>query len=53
MNIKFSRTVLAAAQAVTTDAIARQAMADGKTGPAVGEAIDTARVAAVAAAIGG
>ncbi|MEO7937633.1 MAG: multifunctional CCA tRNA nucleotidyl transferase/2'3'-cyclic phosphodiesterase/2'nucleotidase/phosphatase, partial [Burkholderiaceae bacterium] len=46
------RAALAAAQGVATEAIARQAMDDGKTGPAVGAAIDAARVAAVAAVTG-
>jgi tRNA nucleotidyltransferase (CCA-adding enzyme) len=42
------RAALSAAQAVPTDAIAGQAMSDGKTGPQVGAAIRAARMAAVA-----
>ena len=47
------RAALTAARAVPTDAIARQAMADGKTGPQVGAVIHAARVAAVAALTAG
>ena len=42
----------AAAQAMPTDTIARSAMAEGKTGPAIGAAIHAARIVAVAAAVG-
>ncbi len=41
------RAVLRATQAVATETIAQQAMAEGKAGPAVGAAIHAARVAAV------
>ena len=42
--------VLAAAQSVATQAIAERAQASGATGPKIGEAIQRARIAAVAAA---
>ena len=42
--------VLAAAQSVATHAIAERAQASGATGPKIGEAIQRARIAAVAAA---
>ena len=41
-------TALAAAQAVATDPIAREAQAAGDSGPKIGEAIRRARIAAVA-----
>ena len=41
--------VLAAAQSVATQAIAERAQASGATGPKIGEAIQRARIAAVAA----
>ena len=44
--------VLAAAQSVATQAIAERAQASGATGPKIGEAIQRARIAAVAAAGG-
>jgi len=43
------RAALAAARAVRTDTIARNVMAQGRSGPAIGAAIHAARVAAVAA----
>ncbi len=43
------RRVLAAAQSVATDAIARRVMASGRSGPDVGAAIHAARIEAVAA----
>ncbi len=43
--------VLAAAQAVATDVVARQAQQAGATGPRIGEAIHRARIAAVTASL--
>ena len=45
-------SVLAAAAAVATDAVARQAQQAGATGPRIGEAIHRARIDAVKAAAG-
>ena len=43
---------LAAAQAITADTIAKEAMARGLKGPAIGELLQQARVVAVATALG-
>ncbi|KQX90323.1 multifunctional CCA addition/repair protein [Variovorax sp. Root473] len=43
--------VLAAAQAVATDVVAREAQQAGATGPRIGEAIHRARIAAVTASL--
>jgi len=45
------QAALAAARAVATEPIAREAQAGGAAGPQIGEAIARARVAAVAAAL--
>lgn len=45
-------SVLSTALAVPTESIARQVMADGRSGPAVGAAIQAARIQAVAAVAG-
>ncbi len=44
-------SLLKAAQSVDTTAVSAQALQDGLTGPAVGQRLDAARVAAIAAAL--